>query len=152
MLAQPRLRAVSEHADGRQGRGVIGAEREGITSISRVSGPMLLLRQLFQKGIRRTPAQLFFFFSYMNNLHTYLLDAIHRSSPLESGRIAKVLKSVEKEFDHQWSEGAVEGWQKTAAPSATQNGDAQQQHTNGESSGSGIWCAACESPAPHAYR
>lgn len=85
---------------------------------------------------RESPAYL----DYVNNLHTYLLDFLRRTHPLETGRIMRVLKSVEKEFNHQWEEGKVDGWQRKNVTNG-KNG-VTTGASNGESSG--IWCNACQ--------
>ena len=51
------------------------------------------------------------------------------------GEVQSALKPVEEEFEKDWKEGNVEGWQKKANGT---DGKANQE------SGDGIWCAACK--------
>jgi splicing factor 3A subunit 3 len=53
------------------------------------------------------------------------------------GEVESAMKPVEEEFEKDWTDGKVDGWQKQA------NG--ADPKSNG-SLGEGIWCAACKSP------
>lgn len=74
-------------------------------------------------------------YSYVQNLKTYLLDFMRRTHPLRMGEVQSALQPVEEEFEKDWKEGNVDGWQKKA------NG--ADGKANGENR-DGIWCAACE--------
>jgi hypothetical protein len=60
---------------------------------------------------------------------------MRRTHPLRMGEVQYALKPVEEEFEKDWKEGNVDGWQKKAS--------ATDGQANGEN-GDGIWCAACE--------
>ncbi|KAH8084173.1 hypothetical protein HD553DRAFT_335567 [Filobasidium floriforme] len=75
------------------------------------------------------------YYDYVQNLKTYLLDFMRRTHPLRMGEVQYALKPVEEEFEKDWKEGNVDGWQKKAG--------ATDGQVNGEN-GDGIWCAACQ--------
>jgi len=62
---------------------------------------------------------------------------MRRTHPLRIGEIESAMKPVEEEFEKDWKDGKVDGWQKQT------NG--VQQKTNGAAD-EGIWCAACAYP------
>ncbi|KJX98421.1 splicing factor 3a subunit 3 like protein [Zymoseptoria brevis] len=75
------------------------------------------------------------YFSYVGSLAQYLESFLRRTKPLED--IEKLLQTFEEEFEKEWSEDKVPGWEAiTAAP--TSNGPAT------EGTGEGVWCADCK--------
>lgn len=73
------------------------------------------------------------YFQYLKALQEYLESFMRRTKPLEN--LDKLFASFDKEFEEAWKNDQIPGWQKTAPASAPTNGDA---------SGEGIWCAACQ--------
>jgi splicing factor 3A subunit 3 len=72
------------------------------------------------------------YFQYLKALQEYLEGFMRRTKPLEN--LDKLFASFDKEFEEAWEKDQIPGWKKTAPTSAPTNGDA---------SGEGIWCAAC---------
>ncbi|KAK4501168.1 hypothetical protein PRZ48_006974 [Zasmidium cellare] len=76
------------------------------------------------------------YFAYVGALAQYLESFMRRVKPLED--IDKLFKTFDDEFEKEWEEDKVPGWQK------------QEAHTNGngqglitEGTGEGVWCADC---------
>lgn len=77
--------------------------------------------------------------SHVQSLNSYFLDFLRRTHPLEMGSIESALKPVEEEFERDWKEGKVDGWQKKSIAAGVGSNGAE-----GGGGGEGIWCAACE--------
>jgi splicing factor 3A subunit 3 len=73
------------------------------------------------------------YFQYLKALQEYLESFMRRTKPLEN--LDKLFANFDKEFEEQWAQDEVPGWEKTAHASAPINGEAQ---------GEGIWCSACK--------
>lgn len=78
------------------------------------------------------------YFAYVGSLAEYLETFLRKIKPLED--LDKLIKSFQDEFDKEWSEDKVPGWETTKAAS---NGTASTQPTT-EGTGEGVWCGDCQ--------
>lgn len=78
------------------------------------------------------------YFSYVGSLAQYLESFLRRVKPLED--LDKLLKSFDDEFEQEWKEDKVPGWQQEAGRS---NGTASKGLVT-EGTGEGVWCADCQ--------
>lgn len=77
------------------------------------------------------------YFAYVGSLAQYLESFLRRIKPLED--IEKLLHSFEEEFEKEWEEDKVPGWEKKQAQN---NGTSNGPVTEG--TGEGVWCADCQ--------
>lgn len=75
------------------------------------------------------------YFSYVGSLAQYLESFLRRTKPLED--LDKLLKSFDEEFEKEWEEDKVAGWESVKASSSTSSGPVT------EGTGEGIWCPEC---------
>ena len=76
------------------------------------------------------------YFSYINSLSQYLETFMKRTKPLEG--LERLFATWDSDFEKDWEENKVEGWEKEQSNGTTQDGPATQ------GTGEGIWCADCE--------
>lgn len=74
------------------------------------------------------------YFSYVGSLSQYLEEFHRKTRPLED--LDKLLKSFEEEFQQEWEEDKVPGWESTKASSSS-SGPVT------EGTGEGVWCPDC---------
>jgi splicing factor 3A subunit 3 len=86
-----------------------------------------------QNNIRRDQKKSEVYFQYLKALQDYLESFMRRTKPLEN--LDKLFANFDKEFEELWAKDEVPGWEQSAAPSASANGDVP---------GEGIWCSACK--------
>lgn len=74
------------------------------------------------------------YFSYVGSLAQYLESFLRKIKPLED--LEKLLNSFEEEFEQEWNEDKVPGWESAKA-SASSSGPVT------EGTGEGVWCPDC---------
>ncbi|KAH9939987.1 RNA splicing factor PRP9 [Amylocystis lapponica] len=70
---------------------------------------------------------------YIKALHGYLISFTKRAQPLVD--VESRQREAETAFLKQWEAGEIEGWEESRQGKAA---------TNGNGTGEGIWCAACQ--------
>lgn len=75
------------------------------------------------------------YFSYVGSLAQYLESFFRKTKPLED--LDKLLKSFEEEFEKEWEEDKVAGWESARAATSSSSGPVT------EGTGEGVWCSDC---------
>ncbi|PPJ51097.1 hypothetical protein CBER1_07913 [Cercospora berteroae] len=78
------------------------------------------------------------YFAYVGSLAEYLEGFLRKIKPLED--LDKLFKSFDDEFEQEWSEDTVPGWESIKASA---NGTSSNGPTT-EGTGEGVWCADCQ--------
>ena len=78
------------------------------------------------------------YFSYVGSLAQYLESFLRRTKPLEN--LEKVFKGFDEEFEQEWEQDKVPGWEAQKSTTATSSGNGPVTEGTGE----GVWCADCE--------
>jgi splicing factor 3A subunit 3 len=77
------------------------------------------------------------YFAYVGSLAQYLESFLRRTKPLED--LDKLLKSFDDEFEQQWAEDEVPGWELKKTQTTSSSGGPVTEGT-----GEGVWCADCQ--------
>lgn len=75
------------------------------------------------------------YFSYVGSLAQYLESFMRRTKPLED--LDKLLKSFDEEFQKEWEEDKIPGWESAKASTSSSSGPVT------EGTGDGVWCPDC---------
>ncbi|KAL1593706.1 Pre-mRNA-splicing factor sap61 [Paraconiothyrium brasiliense] len=86
-----------------------------------------------QATIRRDQKMSESYFQYLKALQDYLESFMRRTKPLEN--LDKIFANFDKEFEEQWANDEVPGWEKNLAQAGAAGGDAMDE---------GIYCSACK--------
>ncbi|KAF1969649.1 hypothetical protein BU23DRAFT_512806 [Bimuria novae-zelandiae CBS 107.79] len=88
-----------------------------------------------QVAIRRDQKMSESYFQYLKALQDYLESFMCRTKPLEN--LDKIFAHFDKEFDEQWANDQVPGWEQNAAQAGPAGGDTVM-------SDEGIYCSTCK--------